>query len=84
MTLSVAQRRFLALHARYLVTSHRWYFQESQLRASSDRHNATIWRDELLDLMGFGFIECGHGYADVRITDAGRTALEASQQKEMT
>ena len=78
--LSPAALRFLTLHVKHLVTSHRWYFQETQLRAWSEdgRHSATIWRDELEGLIRADLMEQGHGYADVRATELGRQEVGAT------
>lgn len=74
--LTVAQRCFLALHSKRLVERWQWHFMETQLRAHAGLHKATIWRDELADLITRGLIEktWGFGY---RITDAGRKKITA-------
>lgn len=69
--LSPAQVRFLALHVRYLVTEHQWYFVCSQLRATTDTgRRAYLWRDELDDLVARGLMQWGIGCADVKVTPA--------------
>jgi hypothetical protein len=75
--LSVAQTNFLALHAKHVVERSQWHFCDTQLRAHAGRHKATIWRDDLEDLLARGLMERGVGIADMRITDAGRQAIAA-------
>lgn len=74
--LSPTQLRFLALHAHYLVTTWQWHFVATQLRATAGRQRATIWRDELDDLVARGLMQYGVGCADVRVTDLGREACK--------
>lgn len=72
--LSVAQNNFLKLHAQHLVDRWQWHFLETQLRAhAGERHSATIWRDELDDLVSRGLMERSHGFV-MQITNAGRQA----------
>lgn len=78
--LSPAQLNFLTLHATRLVTEHRWHFSECALRATAGRRTATIWADDLADLIGRGLMEQGAGYADVRVTEAGRTACNVEKE----
>jgi hypothetical protein len=68
---TAAQRRFLELHMLHIVERWQWHFLETQLRAHAGNHTATIWRDELDDLVSRGLMDRGHGF-DMRITDAGR------------
>lgn len=69
--LSIPQRNFLRLHALYLVDCHKWHFVCTQLRAFAGTKSATIWRDELDDLVARGLMQYGVGCADVRILPAG-------------
>lgn len=83
-----AQLRFLRLHAHHLVTRWVWLFGDTNLRAFAFHtkrsvRSATIHREELMDLIGFGFMEPGHGYADVRITEAGKAVAEESQEQKV-
>lgn len=73
--LSVAQRNFLVLHASHLVERWQWHFLGTQLRAHAGRRKATIWCDDLDDLLSRGLMEGGHGCADVRITSEGRQRI---------
>lgn len=70
--LSIPQRNFLALHARYQVDRWQWHFSECALRAFAGTKSATIWRDELDDLVTRGLMQYGVGCADVRVTEQGR------------
>ena len=70
--MTLAQRNFLTLHARNIVYQHQWYFCETQLRAQTGTKTATIWRDELDDLVNRGLMLRGAGCADVTITTDGR------------
>lgn len=81
--LSETQLRFLRLHIEHLVEQWTWHFSESMLCARSERRRAYIWRDELNPLLAAGLMEPGHGYADVRVTEAGRLAL-LEREKERT
>lgn len=78
--LTVAQHNFLALHAAALVTSWQWHFCESQLRAAAGTRKATIWRDELDDLVRWGLMERGTGYS-VAVTAMGREAMERTAKE---
>lgn len=83
--LSPAQLAFLTLHATRLVTAHRWHFSDCALRATAGRRTATIWADDLADLIGRGLMEQGAGYADVRCTEAGReVGMQRNVEKERT
>jgi hypothetical protein len=80
--LSPNQLRFLALHTHHRPERWTWHFCETMLRAATDRgRTATIWRDDLADLMGRGLMEQGAGYADVRVTDAGRAACKVEKER---
>lgn len=71
--LNAEQLRFLWLHASHHVVKWQWHFLETMLRAYTDKgQTASIWRDNLNDLLQRGLLEHGHGCADVRITDLGR------------
>lgn len=72
--LTVAQRNFLELHALHLVERWQWHFIGTQMRAHAGIRTATIWRDDLDNLIARGLIEESHGVS-YRITDAGRVAL---------
>jgi hypothetical protein len=78
--LSIPQRNFLALHARYFVERYRWYFSQTQLRAFAGTESATLWRDELDDLVARGLMQYGVGCADVRILPAGVGAVMQEQK----
>jgi hypothetical protein len=74
--LSIPQRNFLALHARYFVERYRWHFSECALRAHAGTKSATIWCDELDDLVGRGLMQMGGpGRADVALTALGREVV---------
>jgi hypothetical protein len=75
-TLANDQRRFLALHARHLVTSWRWFMSESQMLAETDgRARSWISRTSLVELVHRGLVKFTHGQA-VALTDAGREQVE--------
>jgi hypothetical protein len=76
--MNVAQRNFLALHARHLVERWQWHFCGTQLRAHAGKRRATIWRDDLDDLVTRGLMARGYA-SDVRITDAGRETLKPTE-----
>lgn len=78
--LSPAQCAFLDLHAHNVVTSWRWHFCETQLRATAGLRKATIWRDDLEDLVARGLMTRGVGYS-MALTELGR---EAATVKEAT
>jgi hypothetical protein len=68
-----AQMRFLRFHVRYLVTSWRWHFVGTQLRAHAEGgQSATIWRDDIEQLVVKGLMRWGVGCADCSITLTGR------------
>ena len=72
--LTVAQRNFLTLHALHLVERWQWHFIWTQMRAHAGIRTATIWRDDLDNLIARGLIEESHGVS-YRITDAGRQKI---------
>lgn len=74
--LSTPQRNFLALHVRHQVDRWQWYFVCTQLRAFASGRSATIWRDELDDLVARGLMQYGVGCADVKVTEQGREVCE--------
>lgn len=72
--LSPAQIAFLVLHTKHVVYSWQWHFMECQLRARANRHSATIWRDELEQLVQMGLMQWGLGVS-VGVTALGREAV---------
>jgi hypothetical protein len=81
VTLSTEQERFLVLHARHNVVKWVWHFSESLLRAYTDRgHTATISKAGFASLGVLGLVDVigagGGGPGAIRITDAGKGALE--------
>lgn len=77
--LTKAQLAFLRLHSQHLAISWQWVMLESMLRARSDRHGATIWRDELDDLIARGLMTRSHG-ASVAITAAGEAVCKEKER----
>ena len=75
MTLSTSQFNFLALHVRSLAERWQWYFCNTQLRAHAGKTTATIWRDDLDDLIARGLMFKGAGCADVHATIEGRALI---------
>lgn len=74
------QIRFLDLHRHHIVTVWRWHLMETQLRAYTDRGRAaTIWRDNLDELVRAGLMEHGAGF-DMKLTNAGREACKAEER----
>lgn len=72
-----AQRRFLEFHTRHVEIAWIWYFLNTQLRAIAvTGHTATIWRDDLDELVRLRLMVRGHGCADYNITNAGREACK--------
>jgi hypothetical protein len=69
--LTIAQRNFLRLHVKHAVDKWQWHFCETQLRAHAGRRKATIWRDELDDLVSRGLVNVSHGNS-VYATMTGR------------
>jgi hypothetical protein len=72
--LSTAQRNFLRMHVKYAVDMWQWHFCKTQLRAHAGRRCATIWTDELDDLLGRGLMSRGVG-ATVYATSKGKTLV---------
>jgi hypothetical protein len=69
---NAAQQRFLRFHTR-LVEKWRWHFVETQLRAYTEHgQTATIWKDDLAELLHRGLMFKGMGAADVHLTEQGR------------
>jgi hypothetical protein len=76
LALTAPQRAFLALHAAPSPPhTWRWHFAGSALRATGDAGCATIWADELDDLIDAGLLAKGPGCADCYVTDLGRAAV---------
>lgn len=73
--LSASQRNFLRLHVKHAVDGWQWHFCNTQLRAHVRRQRATIWIDELNDLIARGLMFKGAGAADVHPTDAGKALI---------
>jgi hypothetical protein len=78
--LNAAQRAFLALHASHQPPhTWRWHFVGTQLRACGDAGCATLWKDDVTQLVTWGLLKWGHGCADVVLTSKGREAVCVSQ-----
>lgn len=61
------QERFLTLHTKHIVTKWSWHFQETMLRACTDRGlSASLSRDDADELVRAGLMEWGFGCADIR------------------
>lgn len=69
--LTVPQRNFLRLHVKRVVYMWQWHLGETQLRAHAGTFRATIWRDELNDLIARGLMYRGTGNI-IGTTTAGR------------
>lgn len=69
--ITIAQRNFLALHIKHNVDMWTWHFGMTQLRAHVGRRRATIWTDELDDLVRRGLMYRGLG-ATVYASAKGR------------
>lgn len=69
--LTIAQRNFLRLHVKYSVDMWQWHFGKTQLRAHVGLRRATIWVDELNDLIAHGLMLNGLG-ATVYATSDGK------------
>lgn len=74
--LTLAQRNFLTLHVKHAVDMWQWHFLRTQLRAHVGNRSATIWVDELDDLVARGLMTRGLG-ATVYATMLGRSQTEA-------
>ena len=72
--LTIAQRNFLRLHVKHAVDMWQWHFCKTQLRAHSGRRRATIWVDELDDLIARGLMFRGLG-ATVYATTDGKALI---------
>lgn len=70
--LSDSQRAFLALHIQHAVDMWQWHFCKTQLRAHAGIRRATIWIDELDDLIARGLMRKGFGVANVYPTIDGK------------
>lgn len=71
--LTVSQRNFLRLHVTHAVEMWKWHFCSTQLRAHSGHNRrATIWVDELNDLIERGLMRYGIGVAHVYATADGK------------
>jgi hypothetical protein len=69
--LSTAQQNFLRLHVKHAVDMWQWHFCKTQIRAHVGRRRATIWIDELDDLIARGLMVRGAGAADTYATMKG-------------
>lgn len=70
--LTVSQHNFLRLHATHAVEMWKWHFCSTQLRAHAGTRRATIWADELNDLIARGLMRYGLGTANVYATSDGK------------
>lgn len=59
--LTISQRNFLRLHVTRAVDKWQWHFCSTQLRAHAGTRRATIWADELHDLVARGLVTRGPG-----------------------
>ena len=74
--LSTAQLNFLTLHVKHAVDMWQWHFCGVQLRAHvGRRRRATIWIDELDDLIARGLMFKGLG-ATVYATTDGKALFQ--------
>lgn len=63
------QQAFLRLHTQHIVTKWSWHFQETMLRACTDRGlSASLSRDDADEMVRAGLMEWGFGCADIRAT----------------
>lgn len=77
-TLSPFQQAFLRLHVLHQPEQWRWYWFEMMLRATAGRRTATLWADELAELLREGLMEPGMGMS-VRATAAGVALVMAER-----
>ena len=73
MNLSTSQLNFLALHVKHPAERWQWYFGNTQLRAHAGKTTATIWRDDLDDLIA-------RGCAKVNISTALKIAFMSANK----
>jgi hypothetical protein len=59
--LTISQRNFLRLHVTRAVDKWQWHFCSTQLRAHAGTRRATIWVDDLHDLVARGLVTRGPG-----------------------
>jgi hypothetical protein len=79
--LTPPQRAFLALHASPNPPhTWRWHFAGTQLRACGDAGCATLWKDDVTQLVTWGLLKWGHGCADVVLTELGRAQVATPQR----
>lgn len=75
---SRAQVRFMRLHALHLVARWQWHWFNTMLRATTDRGvTATLWADEIEQLIREGMMEAGMGFC-MALTPAGREFVECA------
>lgn len=72
--LTISQQNFLRLHVKHAVEMWQWHFCGVQLRAHVGRRRATIWIDELNDLITRGLMYRGLG-ATVYATSDGKALI---------
>lgn len=72
--LTNSQRNFLRLHVKYNVDMWQWHFCKTQLRAWVGRRSATIWANELDDLIARDLMRMGLG-ATVYATSKGKALI---------
>lgn len=78
---SRAQIRFMRLHAWHLVEKWQWHWFQTMLRATTDRGvTATLWVDDVEELVSEGLMEAGMGYA-MNVTSAGREMLARERNR---
>ncbi len=76
-----AQLHFLRLHCFHLVEKWQWHWFQTMLRATTDRDvTATLWADDVEELVREGLMEAGMGYA-MSVTDAGRELLARERNR---
>lgn len=69
---SRAQLRFMRLHHLHMVARWQWHWFNTMLRATTDRGvTATLWADEIEQLIREGLMESGMGFC-MALTPAGR------------
>lgn len=73
--LTVSQRNFLRLHVKHAVDKWQWHFCSTQLRAHAGNRRATIWADDLHDLVARALVTRGPGET-VYATSNGRALIQ--------
>lgn len=68
--LTPSQLAFLRLHVKHGVDMWQWHFCDSMLRAHAGHRRATIWRDDLDNLIARGMVVRGVGVTIYPTIDA--------------